>query len=157
MSFVAVPPSPQSPANAVVTAGEWWPVIDCNEVRDSLRLSDIVTHQRLLDEIRGALITVTGDLASWRAAREAQGFEALSAIDADHQIDGLTQLELLFVRAVRFAAAATLAELHRGVGSTNEALTRADAEIQTAADYRRLSLQAVRDILGTTRVAVELI
>ena len=157
MSFAVVPPAPQSPANTAVSAGAFWPSVDCNQARDALRLADIVTHERLLAELHGAMITVTGELRGWRALREADGFATLAAVDPTDLIDDQTRGEVLFIRAVRFHAAACLAELHRGIGSTNEAITRGDTEAITAADYRRLATHAIRDILGETRTVVELI
>lgn len=157
MSFVAVPPTPQSQEDSVVSAGDWWGEIDCNEMRDALRLGDIVSHARLVGAIRGGIITVTGELREWKAAQIAAGHAGLADVDPEDEIDGMTRLELLFRRAVQFHAAAELAELHRDSTATTELLNRNETEIQTAADYRRLALHAVRDILGTTRTAVELI
>lgn len=157
MSFVAVPPTPQSPVYSSVSAGDWWPELDCNETRDALRLGDVVTHDRLRGALQGGIITVTGELREWKAAQIAAGYAVLADVDPDDEIDGIPRLELLFVRAVRFQAAAELAELHRNATATNDLITRNDAEVLTAADYRRMALHAVRDILGTTRTAVELI
>ena len=157
MSFVAVPPAPQSPANTEVSAGDWWPTVDCNAVRDALRLGDVVTHPRLVGAIEGALITVTGELREWKAAQVAAGHAGLVDVDPYEEINGITRLEVLFQRAVRFTAGAELLEGHRDAAATNELLNRADAEIQTAGDYRRLATHAIRDIIGTTRTTVELI
>lgn len=157
MSFTAVPPAPQSPANSVVSAGDWWPEIDCNEARDVLRLGDIVTHDRLVNALRGALVTVLGELREWKAAQLAAGFAALAEVAPDDEIDGLTLLEVQFTRAVLFAAAAELADQYRAITATQEANARADAQSLTADDYRRMSTHAVRDILGVTRTSVELI
>lgn len=156
-SLIAVPPAPQSPANALVSADGWYPDICCNAMRDALRLGDIVTHPRLVEAIRSGLLTVTGELRDWRKAQDLAGFQSLADVAPDEIIDGETRLELLFTRAVRFYAGAELAELHRDSTATNEALTRADADLKTAADYRRMATWAIRDILGTTRTAVELI
>ena len=157
MSFVAVPPAPQSQANTEVSAGEWWPAVDCNAVRDAMRLGDVVTHPRLVAAIEGALITVTGELREWKALQTAAGHAALADVEPEEEINGVTRLEALFHRAVRFTAGAELLEGHRDAGATNELLNRADAEIQTAADYRRLATHAIRDIIGTPRTTVELI
>lgn len=157
MSFTAVPPAPQSPAGSVVSAGSWWPAIDLNAVRAVLRLGDTVPHARLVNAVQGAMITVLGELRDWQADRVAEGFAALAAIAPTPVIDGKTLPELSFVRAVQFAAGAEIADLYRAVSATNEANARADAQTLTADDYRRMCTHAVRDILGSTRTAVELI
>lgn len=157
MSFTAVPPAPQSPAGSVVSAGSWWPEISLNELRDVLRLGDVVPHSRLLNAARGAVAMVLDELAAWKAAREAEGATDLLAVPCDIQIDGETKFTVQFVRAVQFAAGAEIADLYRAVTATNEANTRADAQALTADDYRRMSTHAIRDILGETRTTVELI
>lgn len=157
MSLVAIPPPPQSPPGSHVSAGDWWPQVDCQAVRAALRLGDVVTHDRLVAAIEGALITVTGELREWKAQQTAAGHAALADVEDDEQINGATRMEALFQRAVRFCAGAELLEGHRDAAATNELLNRADAEIQTAADYRRLATHAIRDMIGTTRTTVELI
>lgn len=155
--LIAAPPAPQSPVRSVVRADGWWPDIDCNAMRDALRLGDVVTHARLVAEVEAALVAVDGELAAWRSLREAEGFAALADIEPARTVGDQTRLELLFTRAVRFTAGAALAELYRDAAATTEALDRADAELQTAADYRRQATWAIRDILGVTRTAVELL
>lgn len=156
MSLVAVPPAPQSPASAFVRGDGWYPDIDCNAARDVLRLGDVVTHARLVAALSGAMLAIGGELRAWRAARIAEGKTSLAAVSAE-TVDDLPALEVLYTRAVRFTAAAELAELHRAVSATSDGAARADSQLLSAADYRRLATHAVRDILGTTRTAVELI
>ena len=155
--FVSVPAAPQSPENTVVVADGWFPEIDCNETRDVLRLGDVVTHARLEAALLGGMITVMGELAAWRAGHEAEGKTCLAQVAPETTIAGHNRHELLFRRAARFAAAAELAELHRDVTATKEGDDRADVQLLTASDYRRLSTWAIRDILKVTRTAVELI
>lgn len=155
--LIAVPASPASPANTVVTGGGWWPDVDCNQVRAELRLPEIVTHERLVAAIRGAMLGITAELATWRALREADGAASLAEVDGEDEIDGIGRRVLLFLRAVRFAAAAELAELHRDVTATDAGQARGDVQLLTAADYRRMVVHALREFLGTPRVAVELI
>jgi hypothetical protein len=38
----------------VVPGDGWWPDIDCNAMRDALRLGQIVTHARLVAALRAA-------------------------------------------------------------------------------------------------------
>jgi hypothetical protein len=195
VSLVFVPPAPQSPEGSSASAGPWWPAIDYNDVRDALRLGDVITQARLMAAVRGALVTVLDELRDWQAAQVAAGFTSLGSVnppapvlqDQPHrrfravydpflidgvyylrppcpppvapaaQIDGVSRLEECFRRAVRFYAAAELAEIHRDITATAEGSARADAQLLSADDYRRLATAAVRDILGKTRVTAELI
>ncbi|MGV3511909.1 MAG: head completion/stabilization protein [Novosphingobium sp.] len=157
MSFVALPASPVSPDNAVVPGDGWYPDIDVNAMRDALRITDQVTHARIVGAIEGGLLTVEGELAFWRATQESEGFAALDEIEPDRMIGGEHRLTLLYTRAVRFHAAAELAELHRDLSATTDGATRAEPQLLTAEDYRKHATAAIRDILGTPRVTVELI
>jgi len=156
-SLIAVPPAPQSPENTVVAADGWYPEIDCNETRNVLRLGDVITHDRLVEALRGGMLAISGELRDWRQVQEAAGKTSLDDVAPEESVDGLTRLRLLWIRAVRYAAAAELAETHRDITATTEGQIRADAQVQTAADFRRQMTWAVRDILGTSRTAVELI
>ena len=155
--FVATPPAPQSPPAATVKADGWFPDIDVNMVRDAMRLRGEVPHPRLVEALRGAILTVTMQLAAWKATWVAGGATALADVRPDERIDDQHRLSLLFVRAVRFYAAAELADMARDSSATNDEADRIEEEPQVAAEMKRIGLHAVRDMLGTTRVAVELI
>lgn len=157
MSFVALPASPTSPANSKVDGDGWYPDIDCNAMRDALRITDQVTHARLVGAIEGGLLTVEGELAFWRATQESEGFTALANVEPERTIGGEHRLTLLYTRAVRFHAAAELAELHRDLSATTDGQTRAEPQLLTAEDYRKLATAAIRDILAVPRTTVELI
>jgi hypothetical protein len=89
----------------------------------------------------------------WRA-REAEGCTCLADVEPARTINGQVRAVVLYTRAVR-CAAAELSETHRDVTATGQ--TRIDDDRLTAGDYRRLCTETVRDLLGTTRVAVDLL
>jgi len=157
MSFVALPANPASPPGSVVAGDGWYPGVDCSALRAVLRIGETVTHPRLVAAIEGAQLTVEKELAEWRAAREAEGAASLAAVEPDRQSGGQHRLTLLYTRAVRFHAAAELAETHRDLTATQDGQARADTEATTAEEYLRRATYAVRDILGESRTAVELI
>lgn len=157
MPFNALPPVPASPVGAIIAGDDFWPGIDANAMRDELRIGPIVTHARLAAAIKGGLISIDRELADWRAAREREGAAELAQVEPDRKLADTHRLSLLFTRAVQFAAAAELAELHRDISATQEGATRAESEVLTARDYRRLALEAVRDMLNVNRCAIELL
>ncbi len=154
--FSALPPDPASPPEELAGDG-FWPGLDPNLMRDELRLGTVVTHARLVGAIKGGMISIGIELADWRAKREAEGAANLAAVDPEDTIAGEHRLSLLYRRAVQFAAAAELAELHRDISATQDGADRAESEILTAREYNRLAIHAVRDVLGASRTAVELI
>lgn len=146
-----------SPAQSVVDGDGWYPDIDCNALRAVLRIGEMVTHERLVAAIQGAQVSVDGELAAWRATREAAGAANLADVEPNRRSGGEHRLTLIYTRAVRFHAAAELAETHRDLTATQDGQARADTEATTAEEYLRRATHAVRDILGVTRTAVELI
>lgn len=157
MPFNALPPSPASPAGATIPGDDFWPAIDANAMRDELKIGEIVTHARLAAAIQGGMISIDQDLADWRRARELEGAADLAAVEPERTIGGVHRLTLLYRRAVRFYAAAELVELMRDISATQEGVTRAEDEIATSREFKRLASAAVRDIIGASRAAVELI
>lgn len=157
MSFVAAPVPPSSPPNSVVAGDGWWPDIDVPAMREALGLGAAVTHARLLGSIEGGLLTVEGQLAEWQARARAEGAASLDQVEPERTIGGEPRAVVLWTRAVRFAAAAEIADLHTEMSATGHGAAAAPEKRLTAADYRRLSTEAVRDLIGTSRCTVELI
>ena len=155
--LISRPAAPASPDDSVLAGDGWWPDIDCTQMRDALRIGEAVTHARLIAALENAVITVADDLAAWRAAQEQAGIAKLADIQPSQTVNGKTRLVVLFTNAVRYAAAAELADHTTDMSATATDQTRAEAKRATACDYDRRRLEAVRTILGTTRVAVELI
>lgn len=155
--FIARPAAPASPGDSTLAGDGWWPDIDCTEMRDTLRIGETVTHARLIGALENAYINITGDLSVWRAVQEEAGLANLNAVRPDEKVNGKTRLAVLFTNAVRYAAAAELADQSLDITATATADARAEARQAIACDYERRRLDAVRTIMGVTRVAVELI
>lgn len=155
--FVAMPPAPQSPADAKVKADGWFPEVDVNAVRAAMRLRGDVPHDRLVEALRGAIVTVIGQLQQWKTEWVTAGHASIATVKPDEKIDDQHRLTFLFARAVRFYAAAELADLARDSSATNDEVDRIEEESLVGPDMTTKGLQAVRDILGTTRIDVELI
>lgn len=143
-AFVASPQPPASPeASAVDAGGNFWPDVDVGAARAALRLGDsMVTHERLVAAIEGAMIAVMGDLLTWAARQVEAGFAALDQVDPLLTVNGEKVAVALWNRAVRYAAAAELADAYTDLAATNEGVTRAQDKRSIADDYRRISTVA---------------
>lgn len=64
---------------------------------------------------------------------------------------------MLYERAVFAFAAADLAETHHDISATNDGKERVESRTLAADEHRRNGTHAIRDILGVTRTAVELL
>ncbi|WDF71466.1 head completion/stabilization protein [Novosphingobium sp. KACC 22771] len=155
--LIVKPAAPASPVGSVMALDGWWPSIDYTDMREALRIGETCTHARLEGALETAAVTVLDDLAEWGAARRADGFTSLAAVAPAMVINGKPRLVTLFVGAVRYAAAALLAEFSTDFSATGSKESQAEAKQCLADYYEKLRLQNIRSILGATRVAVELI
>lgn len=146
--FIATPPAPASPADSSVSVDDWFPAIDVNAIRDKLRIGEgVVTHERLVGAIEGAIITALRHLHAWRSAWAASGADDLAAVD-DVSIGGRKRSVVIWERIIRYYAAAEIADTHRDLVATDQANIRGENESLTADDYRRMAHNAVSDLLS---------
>ncbi|MEE9946553.1 head completion/stabilization protein [Pseudomonas sp. 382] len=139
-----------------INSDPFWPSIDLDSLRETLRIDSSVTPARLETAVVAAILSVNRDLAKWRVAKQAEGFTVLDDVPSEQILDK-SQLVHLYVRAVECAAGAEVCERYRNYDSTASGAKKADETAPTIEDYRRDQRWAVRDFLGTSRTTVELL
>lgn len=139
-----------------INSNPFWPSIDLDKLRETLRIDSSVTPARLETAVVAAIIGVNRDLTKWRAARHAEGFTTLAGVPDDDHLTNAERVHL-YVRAVECAAGAEVCERYRGYDSTASGSKNADESAPTIDDYRRDQRWAVRDFLGSSRTTVELL
>lgn len=77
--------------------------------------------------------------------------------DALVMVNGKTGLMVQWLRAVHYLAMAEVADEYRDMATVSTKQPRVDAIVSTGLEYRRMASDAIRYILGTTAVAVDLI
>ena len=139
-----------------INSNPFWPSIDLDKLRETLRIDSSVTPARLETAVVAAIIGVNRDLAKWRAARQAEALTTLAGVPDDDRLTSAERVHL-YVRAVECAAGAEVCERYRNYDSTASGAKKADETAPTIEDYRRDQRWAVRDFLGTSRTTVELL
>jgi len=139
-----------------ITNDGWFPDLDGQHLRESLRLDGSITDARLETAAVNAVIEINRELKSWKAQQLAAGNASLADVPAD-QIQGESQLLHLYRRAIYCSAGAELAERMRDYSATGDGAERAEALTPTADEYRRDARWAIRSILGIAHTTVELI
>ncbi|WP_278362657.1 MULTISPECIES: head completion/stabilization protein [Stutzerimonas stutzeri subgroup] len=139
-----------------ITNDGWFPDLDGQHLRESLRLDGSITDARLETAAVNAVIEINRELKSWKAQQLAAGNASLADVPAD-QIQGESQLLHLYRRAIYCSAGAELAERMRDYSATGDGAERAEALTPTADEYRRDARWALRSILGRVHTTVELI
>lgn len=148
MTGLIAPAPGNDPAHAEVLADGWYPPVKLADIRETLRLGDgAVSTSRLIAATEGAMLTAMRDLASWRAARESDGAGELADVTAQ-TVNAVNMAELLWQRAVRYLAAAELADGHRDLVATEQGNLRAEDKALTADEYRRHGWHALADLMS---------
>lgn len=139
-----------------LTNDGFWPDIDADHLRASLRLDGTASNARLQLAAVSAMLSVNRELASLRAEYQAEGYATLAAVPAA-ELQGLSGLIHLYRRAIYCTAGAELAERYRSFDATAAGNQRADDLAPSIDEYRRDARYAIRDLLGITHSTVELI
>lgn len=153
MSFIA----PATSATAsIITNGPFWPDIEPDELRKTMRLDGTVTNERLEHAVINAALQVNSDLKNWRIGNQLLGFDSLVQVPAE-QINGQSIYLQLYLRAVYCLTKANLIERYSDFDSTAKGLKAGEELTDSITDLRRDARFAIRDILGESHVTVELI
>lgn len=153
MSFIA----PATSATAsIITNGPFWPDIEPDVLRQTMRLDGTVTNERLEHAVINAALQANSDLKNWRIGNQLLGFDSLVQVPAE-QINGQSIYLQLYLRAVYCLTKANLIERYSDFDSTAKGLKAGEELTDSITDLRRDARFAIRDILGESHVTVELI
>lgn len=139
-----------------INTDPFWPSIDLDEVRGTLRIDSSVTSVRLETATIAAAINVNRELAEWRIGKQNEGYEELADVPAA-QVNDSSELVHLYLRAVYAATGAEISERYRSYDSTNTGHQNADQLTPSIDEYRRDQRWAISDLQGKRRSTVELI
>lgn len=145
----------KAPAGHINT-DPFWPSIDLDDVRGTLRIDSSVTAIRLETATIAAAISVNREFAEWRRAKQAEGYATLADVPAE-KVKDVSQFVHLYQRAIYAATGAEICERYRSFDSTNSGNQNADDLSPSIDELRRDQRWAVRDFLGLGRTTVELI
>jgi Phage head completion protein (GPL). len=148
-------------ASGPVTGGHintdpFWPSIDLDNLRATLRIDASVTPARLETAVITAAINLNNELRQWKTNQLAAGYMTLSDVPGD-QINDVSVQVHLYLRAIEAGTGAEVCERYRDYSATNSGSQKAEELTPNIDDYRRDLRWAVRDFLGIGRTTVELI
>lgn len=139
-----------------INTDPFWPSIDLDQLRATLRIDGSVTPARLETAVINAAISVNRELSTWRINQQAAGFTRLSEVPAE-LVKGESAQVHLYRRAIEAGVGAEVCERYRSYDSTNTGNRKAEELAPNIDDYHRDQRWAIRDFLGTKRTTVELI
>ena len=108
----------------------FWPDIDLQQLRESLRYEGTVTAQRLRLAVKTAISEVNAELYDWRSDQMAAGFKTLADVPAE-ALDGVSEKITHYLAAVEAITAATIAERYRGYDASG---TKKAGDVEASAD-----------------------
>lgn len=120
----------------------FWPDIDLQQLRESLRYEGTVTASRLRQAVLTAISEVNAELYDWRAEKMAAGFKTLDAVPAE-TLDGVSEKATYYIAAVASITAATIAEKYRGYDASGTKRQRKLRPAPTNTGAMRDSVSAV--------------
>lgn len=139
-----------------INTDPFWPSIDLDDVRGTLRLDASVTPIRLETATIAAAITINREFKTWRETQQAAGYATLAEVPAE-KVKDVSEYIHLYLRAIYTATGAEVCERYRSYDSTNSGNQNADEITPSIDELRRDQRWAVRDFLGINRSTVELI
>ncbi|NWB91597.1 head completion/stabilization protein [Pseudomonas agarici] len=139
-----------------INTDPFWPLIDLDAVRGTLRIDSSITSMRLETAVIAAAINVNRELAEWRTGKQTEGYKELADVPAG-QVNERSELIHLYLRAVYAATGAEISERYRAYDSTNAGNQNADQLTPSIDEYRRDQRWAISDMQGKRRSTVELI
>lgn len=139
-----------------INTDPFWPSIDLDALRATLRVDASVTPARLETACITAAINLNRELKDWRVIQQASGYSELAQVPTE-QVQDVSALVHLYRRAIEAGTGAEVCERYRSYDSTNTGNKNADDLTPNIDDYRRDLRWAVRDFLGINRTTVELI
>lgn len=139
-----------------INTDPFWPSIDLDDVRGTLRLDASVSVMRLETATIAAAININRELFKWRAAKQQSGYATLAEVPAD-KVNDVSEYTHLYLRAIYAATGAEICERYRSYDTTNSGTQSADELTPSIDELRRDQRWAVRDFLSVSRTTVELI
>lgn len=143
--------APEGTTNQTIQNDGFFPDIQLDDVRKSVRFDGSVTNERLFDAVVNSILEINKQLISLKS--KSATFTELAATS----VAGKTDVEILYIRAVCSSVAATINENYRSYDSTSDGQKRAEELMPSIDDHRRNLRWAIRDLLGISRCTVELI
>ncbi|EZQ18948.1 head completion/stabilization protein [Halopseudomonas bauzanensis] len=132
----------------------WFPAIDAQKARETLRLDGSVTDTRLEAALVNGMLSVNQDLAEFKA--DHQQYPELADVPAS-QVNDTSRLVILYTRAVICTAGAEVVERYRSYDTSTDGDRNAEALTPSVDELRRDARWAIRDLIGRVRSTVELI
>ncbi|MGY1917830.1 head completion/stabilization protein [Pseudomonas tolaasii] len=143
-------------ASGHINTDPFWPSIDLDNLRATLRIDASVTPARLETAVIAAAINLNRELSDWRAAQQAFGYTTLDEVPGD-RIKDVSVKAHLYRRAIEAGTGAEVCERYRDYSATNTGNNKAEDVAPSIDDYRRDLRWAIRDFLEKSRTTVELI
>ena len=152
-SFISTEPA-KAPATQEITGDPWFPSVSVGQFDSLYRLTSTVSPEIKKNLLSTALLSVCEELKSLKTKYP----KANDFYDIPHTFIGdLSSTELDFINAVYAHAKSLQTEQYRDFDSTAKGHDRADDIDDSTDHYRRQSREAIRRLIGKSRLSVSLI
>jgi len=146
----------QTPPRVIQNDG-FFPDLDVQQARLTLRLDGTVTDVRLAHALTAAIIEVGNSLRDWENAQRVAGYPRLDDVPEDIRISGESRLVHSYLRAVYCLAKADLIERMADYDTTGTGQKRAQWLEEAPDEQRRNARWAIADVQSLPRTFVGLL
>ena len=139
--------------NSIVKNDGFWPDIDVAVFQSTYRLPAEYEQAMVEGNILLGILWANRQLAEYKAAQIAQGFDTAEAVLGD-RYDGKNTQTILYQRAVSCHAKALLLRQFATVNRREAANNEAKESEETEDKFMEFARDAIADILGISRIGV---
>lgn len=160
MSFVATANPPIHGAEPMVGNDGFFPAVDCEALRNDIRLDGTVTAARLRLAVVDAMLAINTELQQWRIEQEHAGHATLGDVPSP-MLGGESAKAHQYRKAIYAHVGAAVAEAYRdldtlpqGAGKEHRVMSALETRVDSFHQQLRWTLA---DLQGKSRVIAELL
>ncbi len=132
--------------DSVVPFDAFYPALSLSHFRKVMRVDDTVSHDRIIEQMQSAILTIAYDIARWRSK---QTVNQLSDLD-----DAKTTA---YRMAVYNRTKALIIENYRDIDTTNDGHAKAESMESRIDSYLQRSREMQRMLTATPRSTIKLV
>ncbi len=132
--------------DTIAATDDFYPSLSLTRYRQVMRVDDTVTHERAIESIESAIMTICEDVTQWRDKQTVASLSDLSTPRSDK--------EKLWEKAVFHRAKALSIEKYRDIDTTNDGHAKAEAMEERIDTYLQRSREFQRLLIDKPRTTI---
>lgn len=132
--------------DSIVPFDAFYPTLSLTHFRKVMRVDDTVSHDRIIEQMQAAMMTIANDASAWREQQTAQKLEQIS-----------TEKATAYRMAVYNRTKAFIIENYRDIDTTNDGHAKAESMESRIDTYLQRSREMQRILVSKPRTTIKLV